>query len=373
MTTGVLNNLGKRSSFNLSNYVGTAIDEMLAGLCRALAGVDVLGVHPLEFMNQWADNLDAQARAAVAGVGAISSGITGPITGTASSNPSDVLPAMTSLQTRFQQILLQGNAIAFTNSQNYTPSKGVLSIDVILIGGGAGGAGGVWNIVAGSRSAGGGGGGGGEVHTTIPASLLPQDGNGNFQPIAITIGAGGAAGGAGGQWGFPGGATSFGPWLVAGGGQGGQTSLGTCGPGGAGGAGMILGGAGGHGGPAGIGDVYPTAANGGNSISSYSLNGGGGGGGGGAGFTGGNGGNGGQGGVSPGGAAGSPFGQAGTSPASIIATGGGGGGGALTGYDGGGNGAFPAGGGGGGGANATAAAPGGYGAAGIAYVIERTS
>ncbi|WP_405134004.1 hypothetical protein [Nocardia sp. NBC_01388] len=372
MTSGAVNSLAQRSSASLNNYVGGAIDEMLAGLCRALAGIDVLGVEPFAFLDGWASNLDAQAQQAVAGVGAISKGITGPITGTASSNPSDVLPAMTALQTRFQQILLQGNAIVFTTPQNYTPSKGILSIDIILIGAGGGGAGGMWNLAGAGRSAGGGGGGGGEVHTSIPASLLPTDGNGNFLPIAITVGPGGAAGAPGGQWGFPGAATSFGPWLAAGGGQGGGVAQGTSGPGGVAGTGMIPGGTGGHGGPAGIGDVYPSAGNGGNSISAYALYGGGGGGGGGAGFTGGQGGNGGQGGISPGGAAGSP-GQTGTAPSSIVATGGGGGGGALTGSDSGGNGAFPAGGGGGGGGNATAAGYAGNGGAGIAYVIERTS
>lgn len=373
MTGSAMSNVVHKANAQMGNYVTAAINEMLAGLCRALAGVEVLGLHPLAFLNDWANNLDAQAKEALSGVGTISKGITGPITGTASGNPSDVLPAMTTLQTRFQQILLQGNATVLTTSQNYTPTKGILSLDVILIGGGAGGGGGRWDLVAAGRGAGGGGGGGGEVHTSIPASLLPVDGNGNFLPIPITVGAGGWGGGAGGYNGANGLNTSFGSWLMAGGGLGGLCKTGlSSGSGGLGGTGMIPGGAGGKCGANGAGDPDPAPGRGGDSISAYALYGGGGGGGGGAGFDGGYGKPGGQGGISQGGAPGAP-GQAGTSPSAIVATGGGGGGGALTGADAGGPGAFPAGGGGGGGGNATAAAHGGHGAAGIVFLIERTS
>lgn len=373
ITTSAMSNVVQKANVQMGNYVTAAIDEMLAGLCRALAGVEVLGLHPLAFLNDWANTLDAQAREALTGVGTISKGITGPITGTASGNPSDVLPAMTTLQTRFQQILLQGNAIVLTASQNYIPTKGILSLDVILIGGGAGGGGGRWDIIAANRAAGGGGGGGGEVHTSIPASLLPVDGNGNFLPIPITVGAGGAGGEPGGFNGNNGLDTAFGSWLSAGGGLGGLCKSGaSTGSGGFGGYGMIPGGTGGKCGANGADDPDPAPRRGGDSISAFALYGGGGGGGGGAGFTGGYGAPGGQGGISPGGAPGSP-GQAGVSPSKIVATGGGGGGGGLTGGDGGGPGAFPAGGGGGGGGSATTAAYGGPGAPGIVFLIERTT
>lgn len=369
MTNAAVSSVVRKADAQLGAYVGVAIDRMLANLCRALAGVEVLGIHPLAFLNDWATQLDAKAREALSGVDSISKGITGPITGTASGNPSDVLPAMTMLQTRFQQILLQGNATVLTASDNYMPTKGILSLDVILIGGGAGGAGGRWDVIAGSRGSGGGGGGGGEVHTNIPASLLPVDSNGDFLPIPITVGVGGAGGAPGGSSGLNGTNTSFGSWLMAGGGLGGLFQFGMAGPGGAGGTGMIPGGAGGKSGAAGVGEPDPAPRPGGNSISAYALYGGGGGGGGAAGFTGGLGAPGGQGGISQGGAAG----HAGSPPSAIVATGGGGGGGGITGSDPGGPGAFPAGGGGGGGGNGTSAAQGAHGAGGIVFLIERTS
>ncbi|MEV6773903.1 glycine-rich domain-containing protein [Nocardia sp. NPDC051030] len=373
MTTSAMSNVVQKANFQMGNYVTAAIDEMLAGLCRALAGVEVLGLHPLGFLNDWANNLDAQAKEALSGMATISKGITGPITGTASGKPSDVLPAMTTLQTRFQQILLQGNATVITSSQNYTPTKGILSLDVILIGGGGGGGGGRWDLLAGNRAAGGGGGGGGEVHTSIPASLLPVDSNGNFLPIPITVGVGGTGGPPGGWNGTNGTDTALGRWLAAGGGLGGLCKNGaSTGSGGLGGYGMIPGGTGGKCGANGADDPNPAPGRGGDSISGYALYGGGGGGGGGAGFTGGYGQAGGQGGISSGGPPGAP-GAPGTSPSAIVATGGGGGGGGFTGYDAGGPGAFPAGGGGGGGGNATGAANGGNGAAGIVFLIERTS
>ncbi|MFD6398424.1 hypothetical protein [Nocardia sp. NPDC060249] len=369
MTNAAVSSVVRKADAQMGAYVGVAIDRMLANLCRALAGVEVLGIHPLAFLNDWATDLDAKAGEALSGVDSISKGITGPITGTASGDPSDVLPAMTMLQTRFQQILLQGNAIVFTSSGDYIPTPGILSLDIILIGGGAGGAGGRWDIVAGNRGSGGGGGGGGEVHTNIPASLLPVDSNGDFLPIPITVGVGGAGGAAGGSNGLNGTNTLFGSWLMAGGGLGGLFHYGIAGPGGAGGSGMIPGGAGGKSGASGVGEPDPAPRAGGNSISAYALYGGGGGGGGAAGFTGGLGAPGGQGGISQGG----PAGQAGSAPSTIIATGGGGGGGGVTGSDPGGAGAFPAGGGGGGGGNGVGAAKGAQGAGGIVFLIERTS
>src|SRR5690606_8895739 len=87
-------------------------------------------------------------------------------------------------------------AWVFVDGETWTPTAGVLSLEVILIGAGAGGAAGRWDLVAENRYAGAGGGGGGEVHTTIPASLLPRDVDGNFLPITIGIGSGGAGGAA---------------------------------------------------------------------------------------------------------------------------------------------------------------------------------
>ncbi|MFD3703339.1 glycine-rich domain-containing protein [Nocardia sp. NPDC058658] len=369
MTNAAVSGVVRKADAQLGAYVGVAIDRMLANLCRALAGVEVLGIHPLAFLNDWATDLDAKASEAVSGVGAIARGITGPINGTASDDPADVLPAMTMMQTRFQQILLQGNALRIPTDANYTPSKGTLSLDVILIGGGGGGGGGRWDLVGGSRGAGGGGGGGGEVHTTIPGSLLPQDGAGNYLPIPITVGVGGVGGQPGGGYGANGTNTTFGSWLTAGGGHGGRVQLGSCGPGGDGGSGMIRGGNGGRSGGAVLEDPNPYPWPGGDSYSQFALYGGGGGGGGGAGFTGGLGQHGGQGGISAGG----PPGGNGAPPAPVISTGGGGGGGAVTGLDRGGHGAHPAGGGGGGGGNSTGAERGGNGASGVVYVIERTS
>ncbi|MGW5920136.1 glycine-rich domain-containing protein [Nocardia fluminea] len=370
MTNAAVSSVVRKADAQMGAYVGVAIDRMLANLCRALAGVEVLGIHPLAFLNDWATQLDAKAGEALSGVDSISKGITGPITGTISGNPDDVLPAMTQLQTRFQQILLQGNATVITANQYYTPTKGILSLDVILIGAGAGGGGGRWDLNGPDRGAGGGGGGGGEVHYNIPASLLPVDAENNFLPIPITVGVAGVGGPPGGWHGSNGTNTTFGSWLTAGGGLGGLCQRGhSAGSGGRGGTGMIPGGDGGKCGANGVDDPNPGPGRGGNSISSHDLHGGGGGGGGGAGYTGGLGQSGGQGGISPGGAAGYP----GQSPSAVVSTGGGGGGGAVTGADSGAPGAFPAGGGGGGGGNAVSAGSGGNGAAGIVYLIERTS
>src|SRR5690606_40093261 len=44
--------------------------------------------------------------------------------------------------TLFRSLILQGNAIVFPSNNTYTPTAGVLSIDVIIIGAGAGGGGG---------------------------------------------------------------------------------------------------------------------------------------------------------------------------------------------------------------------------------------
>lgn len=281
---------------------------------------------------------------------------------------NDHSQSITELQAAFNQLILQGNAIVFTSNNTYTPSDGIVSIDVIMLGAGAGGAAGRWDIIAGNRRVGSGGGGGGEVHTTIPASLLPMTG-GHFDPISIVIGAGGAGGTGDAQAGTGGGNTSFGSYLTAGGGVGGL-SVYTAGAnvgGGGGGAGMIVGGAGGGAGGSGAGENSPFA--GGNSISGFSLNGGGGGGGGGMGFAGGVPAAGGIGGISPGGTPGNP----GSPPSDVVATGGGGGGGSSSGGSSGAGGAIPAGGGGGGGGDISARGNGGNGARGQLFVIERMS
>lgn len=308
------------------------------------------------------------------------------ITGTVNNSYVKQLPvitdhshSITTLQQQFNQLILQGNAIVFTSNNSYTPSAGIKSIDVIIIGAGGGGSSGSYDALFGNSTTGGGGGGGGETHTNVPASLLPVDGSGNFLPIQIVIGAGGAGASGDAHVGAGGGHSKFGPqvgsgatqWLLGGGGDGG--AFGTPAPTASGGVGMIPGGSGGRG-------VYysstllaPTA--GGNSTSAYDLHGGGGGGG-----AGGYGSSiaptaGGSGGISPGGAAGTP-GAPGSAPASIIATGaGGGGGGGVSGSTpyGGGAGGFPGGGGGGSGCFTSGATIGGPGGNGICFIIERSS
>lgn len=287
--------------------------------------------------------------------------------------------SITTLQEQFDQLILQGEAIVFTSNNSYTPTPGIKSIDVIIIGAGGGGSSGSYDALFGNSTTGGGGGGGGETHTSVPASLLPVDGSGNFLPIQIIIGAGGAGASGDAHVGAGGGHSKFGPevgnggtqWLLGGGGDGG--AFGTPAPTAAGGVGMIPGGTGGRG-------VYysgqllaPTP--GGNSTSAYDLHGGGGGGGAGAYGTQIAGTAGGGGGISPGGAVGTP-GAPGSSPASIIATGaGGGGGGACIGSTayGGGAGGYPAGGGGGSATYVGGATTGGLGGNGICYVIERSA
>ncbi|WP_069166801.1 hypothetical protein [Nocardia altamirensis] len=271
--------------------------------------------------------------------------------------------SITELRQAYEQLTLHGRAIVFPGNRDYTPAKGIVSVDVILLGGGAGGAAGRWDILAAGRKTGGGGGGGGEVHHSIPAALLPVDRDGNFLPIAIVIGRGGSGGTGDAEPGYGGGNTSFGDFLIAGGGVGGQADFEVGGTGGAGGAGMIRGGAGGKGAGVGVGAANP----GGDSYTEYSLNGGGGGGGGGGG-PGGPGMPGGQGGISPGGLPG----QDGQRPSVVVTTGGGGGGGGPNVNGSGGSGAAPSGGGGGGGAGLIPPrGNGGNGGNGLLYVIER--
>src|SRR5690606_21013924 len=187
---------------------------------------------------------------------------------------NDHSQSITQLQEAFNQFLLQGNAIVFPSNNTYTPTAGVVSIEVIILGGGAGGGGGRGDGIPATRAGGGGGGGGGEVHTVIPAALLPVDGSGNFLPISITIGAGGAGGaantGGNGGSGTGGGNTSFGTFLTAGGGQGGVGGQGQGGAGGMGGIGMIAGGNGGEG-AGGTSDPANVSVAGTNSVSPIAL------------------------------------------------------------------------------------------------------
>src|SRR5690606_21827268 len=185
---------------------------------------------------------------------------------------NDHSQSITQLQEAFNQFLLQGNAIVFPTNNSYTPTAGVVSIEVIIIGAGAGGGGGRGDGIPANRGGGGGGGGGGEGHTTIPAALLPVDGFGNFLPIAITMGAGGAGGnannGGNGQSGTGGGNPRLGSFLTAGGGQGGVGGRDSGGgPGGLGGVGMIAGGNGGAG-AGGTSDEDHASVPGTNSVSS---------------------------------------------------------------------------------------------------------
>lgn len=306
------------------------------------------------------------------GIGAVLNGfgsVLDAIFGTVNDNYVAAMPtindhtnSITALEAAFDALILQGNATVYTSNNTYTPSDGIVSVEVIIIGAGAGGAAGRWDLVGANRYAGGGGGGGGEVHTVIPAAMFPQTG-GHYDPIAITIGAGGSGGVTDAAAGGGGGNTSFGSYLTAGGGQGGwANNIGNSG-GGLGGAGMIPGGKG--------ADTPTTGVRGGDSLSAYSLNGGGGGGGPGL-YEGADVNtapqSGGIGGISPGGLPGQP----GQAPSSVVATGGGGGGGALTVTSSGGAGAIPAGGGGGGsGSLAGPRGNGGNGARGVLFVIER--
>ena len=265
----------------------------------------------------------------------------------------------------FDQLVLQGNAIVFTSNNTYYPTKGIVSVDVILLGAGGGGGAGRWDIVGTNRAGGGGGGGGGEVHATIPASLMEKNEDGSFVGISIFVGAGGGGATGPDTVGQGGGDSSFSDFLTAGGGVGGGFWIKPVAAGGAGGSGMIRGGTGGRG--AGLNGAPALSTPGGDSTSAYDLHGGGGGGGGGGGFSGGAS-SGGVGGISRGGLPGRP----GAEPSKVVATGGGGGGGS----NGGGNGVggYPSGGGGGGvGGGGPAAVAGFAGASARVYVIERFS
>lgn len=262
------------------------------------------------------------------------------------------------IRAEMEQMTIHGLARVLTGDGFYYASPGTISVDLVMIG--AGGAGGVgsWNAIAGSRGGGSGGGGGGENHFTIYGTgLFNTDGTPRAIPYAC--GAPSTGGQTNEQGGQGGGNTTFDGISVYGGG-GGRAGGGD----GVGGYGIVPG-----------GSASPDAEVGArDSLSAFGLYGGGG-----AGGRGGSGGSsageiGGRGGLNAGGAGGLAGAQGGDAPpvSKSAPTGGGGGGGGGT-QGAGGHGAFPGGGGGGSGGAGSAAAqkPGGNGAQGVIYVIER--
>lgn len=122
----------------------------------------------------------------------------------------------------------------FTASGTFTPPPGITSFRVLVVGGGGGGPGSHWN-------------GGGSGHVRVGTFNVTS-------AVTITVGGGGIGGQAGNQFpGTDGGASSFGAFLSAPGGQGGWYKAGDAlaGDGGSGGGGAGNSGCGGAGGTAG--------------------------------------------------------------------------------------------------------------------------
>lgn len=102
----------------------------------------------------------------------------------------------------------------FTSSTTYTPSTGINSIIIEMIGGGGAG-GGAPATAAGQATAGAGGAAGGYLKTRLTSG---------FSSVVMTIGTGGAAGATGSAAGGNGGTTSFGAIASCTGGNGGYAS-----------------------------------------------------------------------------------------------------------------------------------------------------
>jgi hypothetical protein len=123
----------------------------------------------------------------------------------------------------------------------YMPSPGLTSAQVETWGGGGGG--GAALQLAGQVGGGGGGGSGGYSRKTLPAALV-------MGGVSVIIGDGGAGTGqAADDYSSPGGATSFGAFCIANGGQGGQSNTSA-----------VAWGQGGNGGAPGVGDLTATGA-----------------------------------------------------------------------------------------------------------------
>lgn len=102
-------------------------DLLLAQVGHALAGVNILGLHPFDFLNQWANDLQQKASDAINNSVTITQGITAGATGTSSSNASDVLPAVQGMNAT---ATANSAAIAgLTATANATVTGGVAEVD----------------------------------------------------------------------------------------------------------------------------------------------------------------------------------------------------------------------------------------------------
>lgn len=350
-----------------------------------VSGSGGMGAHSRTTEGQWRTSIYNQVNYGFGGVGAFGllmrvftagfDNVLEAIFGTVDDTYVRDLPTITDhtnqiteIQAIIDTLTLHGNTKVFTSNQTWNPSPGLVSALAIVIGAGGGGGAGRWDLVPGNRRGGGGGQGAGEYHTLpeIPAALLPKDGSGNFLPVSIGVGEGGAGGNASGGSGIGGGSSNLGTWLTAQGGDGGSGD----GVGGfTGGGGMVPGGRGGDGANRGGNSAHATAA--GSSVTGYGLyGGGGGGGGGGVDFAGS-----GQLAATAGGVGGAGLGgavnQPGTAPSALLPTGGGGGGGSTSASTTAGAGAIAGGGGGGYGGGLNAWSRGGKGGNGIVFIVEK--
>jgi hypothetical protein len=185
------------------------------------AAMDLIGAQVCDFvtgatggfinLRSWSAQLRTDASNAINGTISISQGVTGPITGTASSNPSSVQPAVTQLNNQVQISSQAANIQVFNASGIWTKPTGAKSIEVHEVGGGGGGARG-----SGSAGSPGGGGGAGGYNTyTLQASDVTST-------VGVNVGLGSAGGAVDNQSGGTGGTSVFGSYSGgAGGGTGG--------------------------------------------------------------------------------------------------------------------------------------------------------